>query len=551
MNYPIKKGYSMASNGFQDKSKQIEETIYSYIVRDYNSRGSLGSARGQKMPTDLKSSIIYESSFEKCTWDKCDLTYVSGNGCHFTSCDFFACKIIDAAFQHALFDSDVFYKNTFTGSNLAYSTFEWTIVKEAHIEGCAFTGAFIDHSIFQDCTISHSNFELCKFQNTIFKNVDLSNLTLKYVFFENVKMKDVKLPFMQIPYTFGGMQCIFCQKGNIKLVTTNPNKLTLSVKEYKKMLPKLIRFFEDRGDYFPLANCYFSNNQFELAKKANKTGIITSTVTHDFRKLYFFCIQASQEIKISKKERGEIYNEINKMVQFDSLTSAEYREFRHYFPLIKKLMFDNPYNNPTLLISFHTNIAADDFQNLSLLMKSLDTIAENCSVKLDSKHVEIRHNSPNILDWLPIGELPELLKLLKSSFETLEPILSESLPAMLANAANIVAIIGFVNSLKKEKKNTEIKIAEPIETPNVDPDDAHIEIKKLRKNILNQKNKFKKEKILNLDYDTTNEKVFNNKLSTIKKELKKSKINIDMLEVQFLGEQSDVWEKIYNSEEDL
>lgn len=89
--------------------------------------------------------------------------------------------------------------------------------------------------------------------------------------------------------------------------------------------------------------------------------------------------------------------------------------------MIKQLMFDNPCNSPTLLLSFHTNIAASDFKNLGLLMRTLDEVAENCGVKLDSKHMEIRHNSPNIVDWLPIGEVTQLFHLLHSTWETVYP----------------------------------------------------------------------------------------------------------------------------------
>lgn len=529
-----------------------EEIVFSYIVKDYNSCGSLGSAEGQDMPKDLKDAILYESSFKKCLWEKCDLTNVSGNGCHFVECNFSQSKVINAAFQHSFFYDNIFYNNNFFGSNLAYSVFEWNTLKKSDIDGCAFTGATFSNTTIQNCKIQHSNFELCVFQNTDFIDVDLSNLALKYAFFKNIKMKNVRLPFMQIPYTFGGMRFVLSQGDNIRLVTTNLDRPLMKVKEYKKLLPKLIDFFKNHNDYFPLANCYLANNQRELAKVANTTGIIESTLICDFRKLYFFCIQASQEIKFSKEEREDIYSKISGSLQLEKLRGAEYREFRHYFPMIKRLMFDNPYNNPTLSISLHTNIAADDFKKLGLLMRVLDIIAENCGAKLDSKHLEIRHNSPNIVDWFPVGELPELLNVLENTINTIKPFIVNELPKVLQNAASIATIIGTVNSLKKikEKKgNDEPPMHETIEdvaNPGADNNDAYNEIKKMRKEL-----EAKKSKRQNMAFavGTNWIKMHENDhtVSDIILKMKKSNIKIDELEVHLLGEQVDLWEYIYNN----
>lgn len=155
-----------------------------------------------------------------------------------------------------------------------------------------------------------------------------------------------------------------------------------------------------------------ANQQYELAEQANEAGVINSASLKDFRKLYFYCVQATQELNVTKTKRSKLYNKINKALMSVKLNRAEYQEFRHYFPMIKELMFDNPHNNPTLLISLHTNINSDDFDNLSILMRILDELSEECGVKLDSKHIEIRHNSPNVVDWLPVGNIDQLLQLL-------------------------------------------------------------------------------------------------------------------------------------------
>lgn len=72
--------------------KKAEELIYSYIIKDYNYRGTLGSAEGEEMPKDLSSAILYESSFKECVWGESNWDSLSGNGSKFTSCDFLPIK---------------------------------------------------------------------------------------------------------------------------------------------------------------------------------------------------------------------------------------------------------------------------------------------------------------------------------------------------------------------------------------------------------------------------------------------------------------------------
>lgn len=533
--------------------KKAEDIVYLYIEKDYNLKGSLGSSNGIEMPKDLANSILYESSFNECIWGDGNWNSLSGNGCRFTACDFFASAIHNAALQHTLFDNSVFYNCELDGSNFAYSTFTWSIIKKCPINGCAFTGATFNHVTFQDAMIAHSNFELCKFQNTYFKNIDFSNLALKYTFFHNITMENATLPFMQIPYTFGGMKYIFTTNDNIKIATTNKSCSLISVDEYKKMLPELITFFSGHNEYFPLANCYLANNQYAFAELANESGIVTSASLHDFRKLYFFCIQATQELNVSKVNRCKLYNKINQLLTAVKLTRAEYLEFRHYFPMIKQLMFDNPHNNPTLLLSFHTNINSDDFDNLGILMRVLDKLAEQCGVKLDSKHMEIRHNSPNIVDWLPVGNIDQLLQLLQNTWNVVYPILS----TVLQESANVATVITGLYGLHKFRQKRKVvtpslnatqQSIKKIKSYSKDLSSDRIETLQLRIDLLKQEQKWQKDKTKNIHFSNQSSKKNVVKFAKEIEKLKLSGICIDTLEIQLLDEKCDALEYLYNSD---
>lgn len=544
----------------EKEKKQAERTVYRHIIRDYNSCGDLGSANGIEMPKDLRNAILYESVFEECVWGDSDWTDLSGNGCSFSLCDFYSNDIHNTALQHSLFDSAVFHNCDMRSSNFAYSLFTWSVINNCTIDGCSFTGAVFNHVTLNNCQIAHSNFELCRFQNSTFKNIDFRNLALKYTFFHDNHMENVALPFMQMPYTFGGLKYVFTTKDSIRIASMCKNKPSISVKEYRKILPKLIVFFSSHNDFFPLANCYLAVGQRDFAEQANEIGITNSATLHNFRKLYFFCVQASQELELTREKRSSLYKKIYQLITSNKFSRSEYYEFRHYFPLIKQLMFDNPNNRPTLALSLHTNIAADDFRNLGLLMRTLDEVAEKCGAKLDSKHIEIRHNSPNILGWFPTGDINDLLKLLQSVWEVIYPILSET----LQNAANAVTLItggaAIHTAIQKRKTAKEEQIYKhPLQidkhlkklvkkTSRQDMSPDQIEVLRLRTALLKQEQIWQRNEHKDASLFILDPKIIKDKLYDRSEELKKSDIRIESLEIQLLDDQCDTLDLLYNSE---
>ena len=533
--------------------KRAKKEVYRYIRKDYNSRGVLGSANGREMPKNLKSAILYESAYDSCLWSGCDWTDLSGNGCRFSFCDFALCDIHNAALQHSLFDSAVFNKCDIRGSNFAYSLFTWSILSRTPVEGCAFTGAVFNHATLQDCEVAHSNFELCKFQNTVFKNIDFRNLALKYAFFQDVSMENVALPFLQMPYTFGGLQYIFSTTDSIRIASMDSAKANISVDEYRKKLPQLIVFFASEKDYFPLANCYLANGQREFAIGANKEGIVNSAATHDFRKLYFFCVQAAQELGLSRAERSRLYDRLHQLITVDRMTQSEYHEFRHYFPRIKQVMFDNPYNQPTMAISLHTNIAADDYENLGLLLRALDEAAENCGVRLDSKHIEIRHNSPNVLGWFPTGDIDQLLQLLQGTWVAIKPILS----ATLQNTSSVLSLITGAYSVRQmianRAKSDAKKAAAPKSKSRLDGaaeaerSAENSELHMLREELQRQELLWQRKERGSLAALTPFPESVGSKLREQMEKLRVAGICIDTMEIQLLDDRCDILDVLSGS----
>ena len=541
---------------FSESEKENAASLINlYILRDYNSRNTLGSANGKDMPQDLHSVVLYEATFQECTWGNSDMTDLSGDGSRFVDCDFYTAKIHNASFQHAMFSGNVLYNCDLIGSNFSYGTFFSTFIRDSNIYGCSFVGTVFRQLLLENCAISSSNFELCRFQNSFLKDLTLQNLTLKYASFENVEMKNVGLPFLQLPYTFGGLKYALTTSDSIRIVTSNPDHPSMSMQEYHDLLQSLLVFFTENREYFPLTNCCLVLQEWELAAEMNEAGITQSAALHNFRQLYLFCLQAVRELNLSKERIYQLYGIINQNVSSAQLSRAEYYQFSLYYPMIKRLMFDNPHNRPVLILSLHTNIPADDYPRLGLLMRTLDEIAESYGVKLDSKHIEIRHNSPNILDWFPTGAIEQLLHLLKRSWEVLYPILSSALQDTANTATLVTGLYNFRKFWKGrasipqslEQQWTKASRSSESKPGNKIPS-SHDHMKALETRI--ELLKYEKKQQLSRDecipFSDCNPASISEKFNRLIEELKEKQILIDKIEIQLLDGEYDTLDYLYH-----
>ncbi len=511
-----------------------ESNIYKHIFRDFNIRGQLNSGQGaDEMPKDLKGTIFYQAKFESEVWNGCDLTNVSGNGTIFRDNDFFKCKIDNVSMQYSSFAKDIFQKCSFKGSNFANGTFTYCAIQDSEIYGCSFLGTEFYSGILRNTKISSSNFELCRFRKNIFENIDLRELTLNYAFFEDITMKNVCLPFIQMPYTFNGLQYIFSTSDDIKISSHDSSTKEIELEKYKEMIQDFIIFFNSKNQYFPLTNCYIVQNKMNLAIACNETGIKTSSVLHDFRSLFFYCIQAAQILKIPREKRLILYSDINTILSNAQLTVGEYHQFYLYFPMIKKLLFDTPNDNPVLTLTIHTNIEPNDYDKLSILLDALEKATNECGISLDSKHIEIRHNSPNVIDFFSSGEFYDLISNFQSVFYVLRPI--------IADIASVITIGGAIGSTGKFLSNKIGKRQAKTKKVQFSPEIVTLR-KELNKLFANNGESYRQSPSCNVNFENT----FFEKLGSIKDALQKSGIKITNLEIHFLDGKEDILDALYH-----
>ena len=517
--------------------------IYRHIDRDYNIRNQIGTGeKTNEMPKDLRDAIFYQESFRESNWRNCDLTNVSGNGTIFSDNNFVTSKLDNVSLQYCSFSGDIFVDCHIHGSNFANSTFSNCGIVNGNIKGCSFVGTEFNCGILRNTPIDVSTFECCLFRDMYLENLDLRQLTLNYTTFNNVTMKKVCLPFIQIPYTFNGLQYVYDTTDDITIASHEEKGKKLSVSQYMSLLPDFITFFDAQGQFFPLTNCYIVNNQQKLAEESNKIGINASATRHDFRALYFYCIQASKILKLSSEKRNNIYSHINKLMKGQVLTDAEYYQFCIYYPMIKKLLFDTPNEKPVLIITLKTNIEPDDYERLAMLVAALEEVTSHFEKDLDSKHIEIRHNSPNVIDFFLSGNAGLLVQSTKEILDILTPIINNISDYLAVGGALSIAGKKGYQWIKTQKESKNIK---PEKKSSQAPETSTI------RREIEQIQKHKSQKIYTeFKQETANSSIKTEELMNLQMQLKNKGIHIHEINIQYLDGEQDILNTLYENYND-
>jgi hypothetical protein len=267
---------------------------------------------------------------------------------------------------------------------------------------------------------------------------------------------------------------------------------------------------------------------------------MASASRHDFRSLYFYCIQASKILKLSHKKRSNIYSQINTLVKGQVMTDAEYHQFCIYYPMIKRLLFDTPNENPILTLTLWTNIEPDDYERLTVLIAALEEVTSKFEKNLDSKHIEIRHNSPDVFDLFLSGNPQLLIDSMKGIFDTLQPIISD-LSACITVGDAILKSRTMINARIKnhnKKQNNDNHLVSKEIPPLADTDDIRNELENLHTK--------KAEKLLQMySRNSANSSVPSEKLMNLQKKLQEYDIIIRDVEIQYLDGEGDLMNSLY------
>ncbi len=415
--------------------------LFKNIDKDRNLRDQLGSAAGWYMPEDLADTVFYNASFVRNSWPGCDMTSMVANGSDWVKAQLLECDLVKTTMQNSKFLGCDFVDCRIEASNFANSAFFSTAFENARIDGCSFVGAEFESSLMTGCSVSDSTFELCRFKNTTIEDIRFGNVNMCYASLDGAKLDSVELPFFQLPYTFFGLQRLEEFSGSTRVATLLD--ASISADEYLSYLPDFVVYLSHEHDYFPLVNCLEMLGEHEIAIERCLEGLRSYRAEHDYRMLYHLCLLATRVLCVGDGVRREIADIVDGEQDTDSCMSrGDQFQFSKYFPRVKHILLDNPQGKISLDISFQTDVPADDYSKLSAFMQEVEVAMAAADVKIASKHLEVRHNSPFLVDMMMFGSPQDFLALANSLMSLSAPMTGELIAEAEAAVEQVVTSYG-------------------------------------------------------------------------------------------------------------
>lgn len=373
--------------------------------------------KGANISTDYTNENQRRSYFWECKLSKANLTNTGMSGSIFKSVHFENCIINNTKLDSCDFEDCHFAasKNTnefvFYNPNFSKSTFINTRFIDCEMIGANFSDAIFIDSVFKKNVWKSLCLENCVFKNTIFDSIELVKLNFEYSSFESIKMNNVRLPFPTIPYIYKGLEYLMGTDDLVFISSADSKNGKISITEYLSYLHDLEVFYSKTQNYFPLANIYIAQKQWDKAYSSIILGINVSIQLHSYRTVYYFCKLLQMYKEFSTEQCVNANRMITNFIGNNGYIQQDTYKLDRYIEPIRNLLL-NENKTPTLSIDLLTNIDSSEYVKLSTLLSSVDSIVQYVNESFSTKveyYVEVRHYCPFSTFFKFFGDYPSLI----------------------------------------------------------------------------------------------------------------------------------------------
>lgn len=397
----------------EDLEEQLRKLGYDRENNDYNIDD------GEIRDEDYTSKTLNHTFLENCRVINTKFDNASATGSIYNYCDFINCSIIQTDFEYCEFYNCTFETPIEMIASFNNSNFNNVNFNNLHLKYSTFTGTYFEGCNFFNVKIEDSTFENAILKNCTFKNMDLGNLNLDYVQLDSPKMKDVILPFSQIPYMFGCLEYLLLTDDKI-FISSNKNATISKEKYLEEIIPLLIDFWnskkrENSEYYFPLSNVYLAKKDYINAVGNLREGLKNAVTKQDYRMIKFYCKIISESNMFNFRTLYNFLNLIKRVGNYnENINQSESRNFIRNIGEIESILF-SANKKGAILLSFRTNISTHDVQKIGIVIEKLFTIAKmNHALKPNNVEMILAENSPLLITLRVNGEKESLVELLVS-----------------------------------------------------------------------------------------------------------------------------------------
>ena len=326
--------------------------------------------------TNLAHSGMTGSFFLRTQFENCDLTSTVLDSCNFTECTFRASR----------------QNNTLLGTNFNNAVFVNCTFENMIFDSCMASNALFEGTLFLNCTFLGVLWEYSTFKNVSFKNGSFKGLNFEMCVFENIHMYNIRLPFPTIPYIINGVNYVCNTKDHLTISSAAHESGAMSKEDYKRLLPVLKTFYTGTQNYYPLANIYIGEGDYDNAYRAIINAFKMAIKLHSFRNLKSYCLLLRTIEGLDQHHFNYVYEVIQKEISIQTFRPTDYYILSQYLSEVRNLLVCG--NSGTVVgITIKTEIDENDFTRLGIVISIISNLIDYRITKANN-FIEIRHYSP-------------------------------------------------------------------------------------------------------------------------------------------------------------
>lgn len=394
--------------GFSEVEYISAEKILEEIASDGSEKNDEISPylEGKDLDSQYNGSYVAHPRFRKCNFNGTKFIGINGIASNILDCRFKEVEFRDCGMAFSDFSETHFTENTVLNNcGCTDCSFLGADFRDVFLEGSVFDRSFFINAEFENVTFRHCSFENALFQNACLKSCDLIHANLEYASFRNTTVEAVNFPFWGILRAFGGIQML--QKFPDSTIQYTDGAKKLEAKRFLSLLPDLQAYFFKRGDYFILANInIFMGNQTD-ALYYIMVGLKHSLEQRDFRMIRYLCRLASVNHFFTSKELQQLYQALVANSQISLMNDHQYQLYLREITEIKRLLIDNPFSRPQMVITYSTDLDPQDYDGLANFLRFFESMVQR-ELPQCSYYYSVRHNSPPAIEYFLSDILPNL-----------------------------------------------------------------------------------------------------------------------------------------------
>lgn len=338
----------------------------------------------------MKQSVFQHVCYKDCVFENVALT-----GSIF---DFV--KFIDTALIGSSFANCEFYMVDIDGKDkiMESNNFSQSNFEMCHLYSVEMFKSGVLNSLFHNCKLKSayfrgSTFEGTKFINCVFVDCDFGKVNLDYTMFAKNTYENIVFPFYQVAYIIGSADFINNNGGKISLKVGTGE---INIMEYREQIDRLILFYLDKNEYFPICNLCIAQKKYDEARSYLFDGITKALMTRNFRMISNFCQLARYHGLINDKLRYKITKAMDEFIQADYIPESQLNYYLIYIGRIKTFINEGSGDTITLNYSIKTNSCKKNEEGVNYvneLVKKLNLNLSNLE-NVEGFEVSTSNHSP-------------------------------------------------------------------------------------------------------------------------------------------------------------